>query len=243
MTSVAYSVQVSPKAKHARLKVSAKNGLTVVVPKGFDESRIPGILYKKRDWLRRVGERFEEQKKFLVPEPSGELPERITLRVISEDWAIDYRLTNAGVVSGVERAGNRLLVLGDTDNEQAAKGAIQRWLARKAHEHLVPWAMRLATENRLKVERFTVKSQRTRWASCSSSRTISLNVRLLFLPETLVRYVLLHELAHTLQMNHSKLFWATLRGLEPDYQMRDTELRTAWRFIPAWLGRVKHSQV
>src|SRR5271165_7357973 len=130
MTSVAYKVEVSPRAKHARLKVSAKNGLTVTIPKGFDESRIPRILDKKRAWLRKVAERFEEQRKFLSPEPPGQLPERITLRVIGEEWAIDYRTTAAETVSGVERPGNRLLLLGDIDNENAVKAALQRWLSR-----------------------------------------------------------------------------------------------------------------
>lgn len=241
MTSVAYKVKVSPKAKHARLKVSAKNGLTVVIPKGFDESRIPGILDKKRDWLRRVGERFEEQRKFLSPEPPGQLPERITLRVIGQDWAIDYRTTSAETVSAAERSGNRLMVYGDIDNHNAVRAALQRWLSRKAHEHLATWTRRLAQENHVSLARLTVKFQRTRWASCSASRTISLNLRLLFLPERLVRYVLLHELAHTQKMNHSALFWAIVRTLEPEYQHLDAELRTAWRFIPAWLGPVANS--
>jgi predicted metal-dependent hydrolase len=243
MTSVAYSVQISLKAKHARLKVSAKNGLIVVVPTGFDESRIPQILDKKRDWLRRVGERFEEQRKFLSPEPPGDLPERIVLRINGEEWAMDYRTTEAETVSAVERSGNRLLVFGDVDNRPAAKGALQRWLARKAHEHLVPWTKRLAQEHGLLVPKFTVKCQRTRWASCSASRTISLNLRLLFLTEPLVRYVLLHELAHTEQMNHSSLFWAIVRSLEPDYQRLDAELRAAWRLIPAWIGPIADSRV
>jgi predicted metal-dependent hydrolase len=238
MSSPAYKIQVSPRAKYARLKVSAKDGVTVVIPKGFDQSRIPGILYKKRDWLRRVGERFDEQRKFLSPDPPGMAPERISLRVIGEEWAVDYRDTGSEKVSGIERESNRLLVVGDTENEQAMRDCLKRWLSRKSHQHLVPWTKRLAVEHRLKVERFTVKSQRTRWASCSAGRIISLNLRLLFLPERLVRYVLLHELAHTQLMNHSARFWAVVRDLEPDYEALDAELRTAWRFVPAWLGQI-----
>jgi predicted metal-dependent hydrolase len=64
-------------------------------------------------------------------------------------------------VSGVERPDNRLLVLGDIDNADAARAALQRWLSRKAHEHLVTWTKRLAQENRLSVAKLTVKSQRT----------------------------------------------------------------------------------
>jgi predicted metal-dependent hydrolase len=236
MTLPAYSVRVSPKAKHARLKVSAKDGLMVVVPSGFDQSRIPGILHRKREWLTKVGERLKEQRKFLSPEPPGEVPERICLRVIGEEWAIDYRTTDAETVSAVARAAKQLLVYGDTDNIQASKDALRRWLARKTREHIVPWLLRLAQEREIKLRNVLVKSQRTRWASCSSKKTISLNLRLLCLPEELVRYVLLHELAHCRHMNHSRRFWAEVRSFEPNCERLDAELRTAWRHIPAWLG-------
>jgi predicted metal-dependent hydrolase len=236
VTVPAYSVRVSPKAKHARLKVSAKDGLIVIVPKGFDQSRIPGILHRKRDWLSKVDERFEEQKKFLSPEPPGKVPERIHLRVIGEEWAIGYRATEAATVSAVERSPNRLLVYGDTDNTPACKDALRRWLARKTREHIVPWLVRLAREREVELGNVVVKSQRTRWASCSSKKTISLNLRLLCLPEELVRYVLLHELAHCRHMNHSRKFWAEVRSFEPHFERLDAELRSSWRHIPAWLG-------
>jgi predicted metal-dependent hydrolase len=236
VTVPAYSVRVSPKAKHARLKVSAKDGLIVIVPKGFDQSRIPEILRRKREWLTKVGDRFEKQRKFISPEPSGKVPERITLRVIGEEWAIDYRTTDAETVSAVERSANRLLVYGDTDNTPACKDALRRWLARKTREHIVPWLVRLAQEREVQFGNAVVKFQRTRWASCSSKKTMSLNLRLLCLPEELVRYVLLHELAHIRFMNHSRKFWAELTSFEPDCERLDSELRTAWRHIPAWLG-------
>lgn len=207
----------------------------MIVPKGFDQSRIPGILHRKRDWLSKVGERFEEQRKFLTPEPPGKVPERITLRLIGEEWAVDYRTTEAKTLSAVGRASNRLLVYGDTDNTPACKAALRRWLARKTREHIVPWLVRLAQERELELGKVVVKSQRTRWASCSSKKTISLNLRLLCLREELVRYVLLHELAHYRYMNHSHKFWAEVRSFEPNCERLDAELRKAWRQIPAWL--------
>ncbi len=193
MTVPSYNVRISPKARHARLKVLAKDGLMVIVPKGFDQSRIPAKLQRKRAWLTKVTARFEEQQKFLSPEPPGKVPELITLRVIGEQWAIDYRTTHAQSVCAVQRPSNRLLVYGDTDNAPACKDALRRWLARKMKDHLVPWLIRLAREKEIEFGKVVVKSQRTRWASCSSKKTISLNLRLLCLPEELVRYVLLHE--------------------------------------------------
>jgi predicted metal-dependent hydrolase len=230
-----YTVKISTCAKHVRLKLSLRDGLVVIVPKGFDHNRIPGLLEKKTRWLEQASERVETQRKFFEPEPPGALPERLALRGIGERWAVDLRPTESPQVTAVERPGNRLLVFGDTDNIEASKAALRRWLNRKTHERIKPWLAELAQERGFGLNRVLVKSQRTRWASCSRHRTISLNLKLLFISEDLIRYALIHELCHTEHMHHSLDFWALLKHHEPDYKKKDEKLRSAWRFIPAWL--------
>ena len=230
-----YTVKESAKAKHARLKLSMREGLVVVVPRGFDYERIPGILKKKRRWLEHAQDRVETQRKFFEPEPIGSLPERLMLRGIGEEWVVDYRPTHSRRVTAVERDGHRLLVHGDTDNTAACKAALRRWLNRKAHDNLVPWLVRLADERGFTVKRILVKSQRTRWASCSKARTISVNLKLLFIPEEQIRYVVIHELCHTVHLNHSSQFWALVSEHDQSFKRADAKLRVAWRFVPAWL--------
>ncbi len=234
-----YTVKESPRAKHARLKLSLRDGLVVIVPKGFDHGRIPGLLEKKKRWLEQASERIETQRKFFEPEPPGALPERLSLRGIGEEWAVDYRPTQSPHVTAVERPGNRLLVFGDTDNTEACKAALRRWLNRKVHEHIKTWLTRLAAERNFNLNRVLIKSQRTRWASCSRHKTVSLNLKMLFIPEDLIRYALIHELCHTEHLNHSREFWALLKHHEPDYTKKDEKLRSAWRFVPAWLDANK----
>lgn len=234
-----YTVQESPRAKNVRLKLSLRDGLVVVVPKGFNHGRIPGLLEKKKRWLEQASERIETQRKFFEPEPPGTLPERLSLRGIGEEWAICYRPTESLHVTAVERPGNRILVFGDTDNVEACKAALRRWLNRKTHENIKTWIVRLAEERGFDLNRVLVKCQRTRWASCSRHRTVSLNLKLLFIPEDLIRYTLIHELCHTQHLNHSQEFWALLKHYEPDYMKKDEQLRSAWRFVPAWLDANK----
>ena len=133
-----YIVKESPRAKHARLKLSLRDGLVVIVPKGFDHGRIPGLLEKNKRWLEQASKRIETQRKFFEPEPAGALPERLPLRGIGEEWAVDYRPTESPHVTAVERSGNRLLVFGDMDNMESCKAALRRWLIRKTHEHIKP---------------------------------------------------------------------------------------------------------
>lgn len=238
MTAMPYQVRVSSRAKHPRLKMSARDGLVVVIPDGFDEARIPSVVEGKREWIKRSEDRLSEQRKFLVEGQNGALPDRITLRVIGEEWHVDYRPTTRATVTTVERPGKRLLVYGDVNDERATREALRRWLGRKTRQHVAPWLARLAHEHGFDVAQTVVRSQRTRWASCSAKKTISLNVRLLFLPEHLVRYALLHELAHTREMNHGRHFWAIVDSVLPDYEALDSELRSGWRLIPDWIRPV-----
>ena len=109
---------------------------------------------------------------------------------------------------------------------------LKDWLRVKVREGLFPIAEKLAAKHHLKLGGLLVKSQRTRWASCSSLRNLSLNTKLLFLSPELVRYVVIHELCHTVHMNHSKEFWRLVASLEPDFKVLDQELRRAWKIVP-----------
>ena len=230
-----YAVRVSSRARHVRITLSLRDGLVVVVPRGFDRSRIPGILEQKKRWLEKAREKINEQRQFVEPGPSECLPARLSLQGIGEEWTVDYRQTESPHVTAVEGPGNRLLVSGDAGSTEACKAALGRWLNRKGHEHLEPWLERLADECGFELKRVRIGAQRTRWGSCSSRKTISLNAKLLFIPEDLIRYALIHELCHTKRLDHSRKFWALVNQHQPDYPVKNKQLRAAWRFVPAWL--------
>jgi predicted metal-dependent hydrolase len=230
-----YQVRVSTRAKHPRLKMSAREGLVVVIPDGFDDTRIPAVVEEKREWIRRSEERLRHQVKFLVPQPSGVPPERISLRAIGQDWSVVYRQTKARGVTAVERRGQQLLIYGALEDDAAVIDALRRWLSRKTREHFIPWLTSLSEARGLEIAGIAIRSQRTRWASCSAKGTISLNLRLLFLPQPLVQYALIHELVHIREMNHSRRYWTLLESFEPDFRALDAELRAGWRYVPDWM--------
>ena len=83
----------------------------------------------------------------------------------------------------------------------------------------------LATEHKFRYNKVSIRNQRTRWGSCSSKDNISLNMKLLHLPDQLIDYILLHELVHTRVKNHSKDFWNELETVVPNARTVDKQLR------------------
>ena len=91
-------------------------------------------------------------------------------------------------------------------------------LGREALKDLPARVERLAAAAGVTYRNITIRNQRTRWGSCSSKGNLSFNCLLMLVPEPVREYVVIHELCHRLEMNHSALFWAEVERLMPDYR-------------------------
>ncbi len=227
-----YTVRESTRAKHLRLRVSTHDGLVVVVPKGFDRARIPGILLEKKRWLDRTMTEVDHRRELM--EPVDTLPERIVLRAIGEDWTVEQQQGVASSARITEHIDSRLLIRGAIDSPDLWRAALRRWVVGKAKQRLFPWLETVAEERGFQAGMVSIRCQKTRWGSHSRRGTISLNAQLLFVPPQLVRYVFLHELCHSVHLDHSDRFWELLRQHEPQTDRLRKELRAAWRYVPGW---------
>ncbi len=205
------------------------------MPRGFDEGKIPAILERKKDWIADALTQAQTRRRFLEPQPARHLPERLDLRAIGEAWSIVYRRDDTKSGLWLRAARGELTISGSRLDRSDIVAKLKEWLRRRVRDGLFPLARNLADRNRLELRGLFVKSQRTRWASCSASKNLTLNTKLLFLSPELVRYVLIHELCHTVHMNHSKEFWRLVACLEPGYRLRDEALREAWKTLPPWI--------
>lgn len=110
-------------------------------------------------------------------------------------------------------------------NEQRARDYQKKMLMKKAREYLPYrleyWAKRFGYS----YEKCRLSHANTRWGSCSSNRTISLNIGLMKVPEPLRDYVILHELAHLNHMDHSKAFWAEVAQHDKRYREHEKKLK------------------
>lgn len=137
------------------------------------------------------------------------------------EWFERTLLRFEGVRRREEKAGRMRIVM-----PQVRRGT-------RAHREAIAAARKLILERLTIVNQtygfrygsISIRSQKTRWGSCSTRGTLSFNYRLIYLPLPLVDYVIAHELCHLEQMNHSPAFWALVAQAVPDWKVLRKELR------------------
>ncbi len=224
-----YTVRESKRAKRVRIDVSPVGRVEVVVPAGFPHDRVPQLLGERREWLERTLARVQRSEAASA-EHDARLPERVELPALGRQWRVIY--SGRGRGGAREDGRGRLRVHGP--NPATARAGLCRWLGRTARTELRSWAHSLAEERGLTLAGVSIRAQATRWGSCSSRGRLNLNRNLLFLEPAMVRYLLLHELAHRVHLDHSPAFWSLLARWEPGYRELDRQLRQNGRQVPLW---------
>jgi predicted metal-dependent hydrolase len=223
-----WRVRVSPRARRMTIRVFAGGRVEIAVPRTARPGAIERFVGQHREWIARKIEELGAH-----PAPIAPVPERIDLAFSGESWLVEWLEADGPLRLRTE--GTTIRLSGSRSRIAEARGLLQEWLIDRARERLEPMLQAVARATGLGYERMQVRRQRTRWGSCSRRGTISLNCCLLFQPPAVVRYLLVHELCHTCQMNHSARFWRLVEQHEPDHRRLDRELVRGWRHVPAWV--------
>ena len=234
-----YTVQVSARAKHARLKMTPHDGLIVVLPEGFNRKHISDLLLRHELWIQKTAAQLDAQRQEPFPAMDNGLPCSVIFPHFAEQWEVAYQQTTAtangrGVIK--ERSATSLLVSGDVANDALCRKLLYSWLKHRAEMLLLPFFGKLAASLAFDYGEAKVRLQHSRWGSCSSNRVITLNNKLLFLPEHLIRHIMVHELCHTVHLNHSRAFWALVQQNDPLWRINNRDMKSAWKYVPAWVS-------
>ncbi|MBP5355165.1 MAG: M48 family metallopeptidase [Lachnospiraceae bacterium] len=193
------------------------------------QSRLPWIL-EKREALQKANEDTDlpESHYFdgaLFPLHNG----RITLRLDEDPAARNYTVTLQEGYQGLE-----LRLRGSSLPPEICKMLVARWGRKYAgdwfRDRVDAWASRIGVTYRS----LYIKETRTRWGSCSSIGNINLHWKLIMLSDRLSDYIIVHELCHRIEMNHSKAFWQAVEAQIPDCAARRKELRAIEKKILNW---------
>jgi len=222
-----FAVRVSTRARRLTARVHVGGRVEIVVPVGVNARAVREFVQRFTPWIDRKVAAMQ-----CFAEPSAALPRSIDFALTGERFDVEWQ---EDARRDVAISGARLRVRAP-DSDQA-RAMLQAWLRAAAQERLAPALLKLADDLNYSIERVVIRCQRTRWGSCSTRGTVSLNCSLLFLRPEVVRYLFVHELAHTKHMNHSAGFWRLVGALEPDYRRLDRELLAGWRTVPPWVFR------
>lgn len=221
-----FAVRVSPRARRLTARVHVGGHVEIVVPPGVKAHAVREFVQRFMPWIRRKVAAM--QCHGLPVEP---VPAAVEFAYTAERFTVAWTRSPRRGIEHTSVAG----IAVSASDERGARTQLQSWLKRAARERLAPRLLELANELDCRVSRVSIRRQRTRWGSCSTRGTVSLNCSLLFLRADVVRYLFVHELAHTRHMNHSANFWRLVEKLEPDYRRLDRDLLASWRTVPGWV--------
>jgi predicted metal-dependent hydrolase len=224
-------VRESRRARRLAVRVHRTGRVEVVVPPRTSRDAVSAFLAKHRNWIETRREAALRQKPPEVPFP----PPQIALSAVYESWRV-HLAGGTGRVRIRESADELLVIAGDTSEPLQARDCLRRWLIGRAQVVLAEHLADCAREFGFSYRRLSIRRQRTRWGSCSTQGTISLNCCILFQPPEVLRYLMIHELSHTRHMNHSRAFWDCVGRCCPDYRQLDRQLLDGWRRVPSWLS-------
>jgi predicted metal-dependent hydrolase len=193
------------RARRYILRLRPDRSARVTVPRGGSLVEARRFAERQRGWLERqiqgLSQRVAEPRAWLAGASILFRGEPAFLRVDPATQMIQFADQSVSA----------------TTSQEDLRPAVERHLWALATRELPPRVWELAEEQGLRVNRVTVRNQRSRWGSCSRNATISLNWRILQAPDHVRDYLVLHELMHLRQMNHSAKYWKEVAKACPDY--------------------------
>jgi predicted metal-dependent hydrolase len=209
VSELGYTVARSPRARRVRVSVDGDGQVVVTLPRRAPARAAAEAVRELEPWIERRRRALRRAAAEVSRTPG-------TVPYLGEE----LRVVPQPGRERVHRRGDTLLVpTGD------ARPALERWYRRQARAEIAPRLDAAVARAGTRYAGLTIRSQKTRWASCSSTSAMSFNWRLLLAPVAVLDYVVEHEVCHIEVMDHSPRFWALLESRVPDWREHSRWLR------------------
>lgn len=208
--TIEYEARTSDDATEPRIDVDI-HGVRVVIPTEEDVS--PATLLKENAaWVLEKKDKFDTY--------SEQIPERnFTEGATFPYGGTEYKIViESRSASAVDEETQTLRLAAHHVDETSVKRALETLYRRKARKIFESCADRYANEMGVEYRKIEIRNQRTKWGSCSTEGTLGLNWRLMMAPSEIVDYIIIHELAHLREPNHTDSFWSLVAEHDPEYE-------------------------
>ena len=211
---ITYTVKRSLRARRVRLEVRPQTGLTAVVPHSYKIGQLPRLLKAKERW---ISNNLAKYRHLQSPSAGKEFKSGDTVPYLGRDLELVKR-ENHSDVGSVTLEGNMLAVSPGLFRNGILELALEQWYRTEAAKLISERIDKLSFQMGISYKRIVIRGQKTRWGSCSHKKNLSFNWKLIMVPEPVIDYVIIHELTHLKEMNHSKRFWELVAQYCPGWQ-------------------------
>ncbi|MEM7197833.1 MAG: SprT family zinc-dependent metalloprotease [Pseudomonadota bacterium] len=200
------------RANRRSLSLQVRNGQVIVrAPKRMRLGTIYEFLHKHHDWVEAQLANFAKRP----PNPQGKEGDQV--------WFLGqaYRLAYDKGIRDCRLAGNIMFVGGHAlryQTPQSYKRRLRIWYRHTALAHLQERTAHFAATMGVCPRSVVIRDYKARWGACSSDNAITYNWRIILMPEYVIDYLVVHELAHIIQHNHSPAFWAEVAKILPNFR-------------------------
>jgi predicted metal-dependent hydrolase len=215
---ITYTLKRSGKRRSIGLRIDDR-GLTVSVPLRASEKWLSSVLQEKAHW---VVEKLDGWQTCKQPEMRWQDGEQIDF--LGE--LLELRVMESLFAAPAQRRGKMLWVfVAGSSSSVHIEQAVAHWYRCEAEQHFALRVAHYAPLLNAAPRSVQLSQAQTQWGSCTAHGAVRLNVQLIKLPPRLIDYVVVHELAHLRELNHSPAFWRVVESVCPDYARLRSELR------------------
>ena len=216
---------VKSRRRSVAIKVNHDLSVEVRVPLRFKASDLDSILDRYHHWISKKRDEILTLPKvrellFL----SGEL-----VPILGKDYPVVIEIGKKLQASFT--AGTLLLTVKSSTTEDAINKLGMKWYRGYAMEVIESRVAYFLSQFKKDPTRISIKSMKSRWGSCSTSRSLNFNWKLVMAPLRVLDYVVIHEMCHMIHMDHSHKFWAEVEKRDPDYKLHKLWLRKQGRTL------------
>ena len=212
-------IKTSTKSKSVRLKANIY-GIHVIAPVNYNFENITGFIHSRKKWISKVCDYYAKfvdkfgQENSVNGDSISILGSPYKLQIVSDK-------TSYNIISD-----NLKVITFHVKDRRRYKEDIRAWYKSQTSNIIFERLPLISTKLGLAYKRVLIKSQKSRWASCSRNKNLNFNSFLAALPSDLIDYVIIHELMHLVELNHSERFWELVKMQDPNYKYHRKILQT-----------------
>ena len=217
-------IRSSKRARHINIRMKPFTGILVALPEGMNISKAEKFILEKKNWIisnRKKITAFEKTYKIFDEDSNFSICRHVlSVKRISKgkvNVKVKDRIIKAEIPKSKE--------IRSIEVQDKIREGITAVMRKEAKIYLPERVDYLSRKAGIEYNQLFIKNIKSRWGSCSNKNNINLSLHLMMLPEHLIDYVILHELAHIKYKNHSKQYWQYLNGLIKDAKVMDKELK------------------